>query len=213
MGTGWSWVTCSLERVQGMVEYQKPFLSERRRTQGAQEPLEVRVLESDHLKPAHSPEAFLTSPGNKLLSIFWPLFLPYRLKQNLPLSSWLFSLLSVCMCVCMSDECMSVCVCVCVHTCLLMLRSKNYVRIAGCPSSRGCWYRNLMDLSHTLWTMSHSTIPKGMHVLCTFSWNCSSPYPTYGKFHDVINVTPMELVANPSKDCIFLRECSFAEKC
>ena len=72
-------------------------------------------------------------------------------------------------------ECMSVCVCVCVHACLLMLRSKNYVRIAGCPSSRGCWYRNLIDLSHTLWTMSHSTIPKDMHVLCTFSWNCSSP--------------------------------------
>ena len=198
-----------------MVESQTPFLSWWRRTQDAQEPLEMTVLESDHLKPAHSPEAFLTSPGNKLLSVFSPFCLPYRLEQNLPLSSWLFSSLSVCLCVYVwvMSVWVCVCVCVCVHACLLMLRSKNYVRIAGCPSSRGCWYRNLIDLSHTLWTTSHSTIPKDMHVLCTFSWNRSSPYPTFGKFHDVINVTPMELVANPSKDCIFLPEYSFAEKC
>ena len=43
----------------------------------------MRVLESDHLRSAHSPETLLWGPGNKLLSVFTILHFPSPLGLQL----------------------------------------------------------------------------------------------------------------------------------
>ena len=45
-------------------------LMERMGHGGDQELLGVRALESDHLKPTHSPETYLLSSGNTLVTVF-----------------------------------------------------------------------------------------------------------------------------------------------
>ena len=68
-GNGWSWVACSLKRVQRMLSPRNLFC-----TDGGnriQESLGVSALESDHLKPTRSPDTFLWSSGNNYYVSFY----------------------------------------------------------------------------------------------------------------------------------------------
>ena len=117
------------------------------------------------------------------MSLFTFLHFPHKVVQILSLPSGFPDLL-------FKRVCVSVCACSC------LCRRKSQEKWQRSLYSRESCYKKFLQKSHTLLIVSHSIFLTSILLL----------YPNFRKIHNVINMTPMDLIKVAPQRTLSLRE-------